>query len=342
MRMVSRRDIKRVKRLAFETLDPKCDPATRKAAESLRRRVARWSKESPDFVGVGVAEQTTKGQKKGAPALKVYVRKKRARNRVPKSRLAPRFLTVAGARIPIDVEEIGNPRTEVEYYTHERRRPVGPGLGIGRKDEAWGFGTFGCLVRSTDASDRSVYLLSCAHVLAANGLGRNGDPIYQPAPEGTRRLADNIIARLARYQPFDFSTPDFPHAIDAAIARLEPGVARSNLIPYYGAIGPPKTSQPKQVRMFGAATGARVGDVLDPHFYGDIEFDHPQGGRRKLRFENIVYCTKYSDNGDSGAVVLDAEDGGLVGLHFAGSESASFYIRIGAIFSILQVELWRP
>ncbi len=103
-------------------------------------------------------------------------------------------------------------------------------------------GALGCFAT---ASDGSVVLLSCAHVLFANRADSQNLNIYSPPSSSTccrhRHIATTLKSWLDGFDgphtvvPDGGEPPDEGYYTDAAIAKLEPGVLYSNEIP--GGIG---------------------------------------------------------------------------------------------------------
>jgi hypothetical protein len=55
-------------------------------------------------------------------------------------------------------------------------------------------------------------------------------------------------------------------------------------------------------------------------------------------FRDQVLCTRYSDEGDSGAAILNMANR-VVGLHVAGTPSASIFNRITHVLRLLDLDL---
>lgn len=320
--MADKRTISRVKRLAFDA--PKTGDEAK--AATLRRRYRRWSLDNPNFVGVGVGEKISSGQLTGENALRIFVAQKLPKDMILPEEQIPREITFEGERIAVDVEEIGVPQAELSDE-------VGPGDRIGR---AGAYGTLGCYVQLKEAAGpKPPHTLSCAHVLATGGVV--GNAIFRTAPAGRRK-----IGALAGFATLRYSDPDHHHTVDAAIAQLDRSETASIRVPTIGRIRGVQFETPSKVMKFGAVTGYTSGSVDLASHSGWFRYDAPNGGKIDLWFDDVVKCSKYSAEGDSGSAVLDEDTGALVGLHFAGSDSASFYIKIRKVFAELNIELWLP
>ena len=58
-----------------------------------------------------------------------------------------------------------------------------------------------------------------------------------------------------------------------------------------------------------------------------------------MGFINQVLCTRYTDKGDSGSLVVEKATGRAVGLHFAGAEGGSVFSPIDEVLKTLDVRL---
>jgi hypothetical protein len=197
-------------------------------------------------------------------------------------------------------------------------------------------GTLGCLVRSR-SSEGETLLLSNSHVLANSGAGQPGDPIYQPGASDAE--PSEPVARLAAWKPFEFGD-DADNHIDAAVAKpLGQGLFKAEIYD----IGRPKgvrgAERGMMVQKSGRTSGHTWGQVEDVDFAGSIPYTDPAGGGYfRVKFSDQVLCTRYTENGDSGALVLD-KDCYAVGLHFCGSRSASAFNPIQSVLDEMNVDL---
>jgi hypothetical protein len=196
-----------------------------------------------------------------------------------------------------------------------------------------GWGTFGCTATLT--SDKSIVLLSCAHVLQAHG-GAKGNWVYQPAagsfsvsPADTPAHLGDGHTRIARI--VDAKMTD---KVDAAVARLDlSSCCRCCGLDYDNEIlGLSENQKPPSNKLVGtrpAVAGTTVYKVGAATYrtVGRVRFD-TNGPDFPLRFEGNEYnftgqiqiksddpAEPFSDGGDSGSVVVD-EEGYAVGLLF--------------------------
>ena len=286
--------------------------------------------------GLGLGEKVTDGRKLDRLSLRVYVERKR-----PLAELehpVPAVVELETGPVPTDVVEIGT--LAMEQLT-ARARPIAPGCGVSHLNV--GAGTLGCLVRKSGDPSRR-FILSNAHVLADSGLGQAGNPILQPAIKDGGRAGDDMIARLSEFVPYDYSQDGFSNLVDAAIAEITLDVAQVSPLIQSINIGPKGVlsglRRGMRVQKVGRTTGHTWGTILDTDFQAIVEHKDPAmpGRKAKVLFGDQVLCSRYTDEGDSGALVLSS-GGFAVGLHFAGSASASVFNRIGHVLAALAIEL---
>lgn len=341
----------------FATLDAAMDVLTSPApgrvlagdfhAESLSRSDRRdlgrqvastrvWNLRG-NVVGLGIGDKRVYTGRTDDLALVVCVKKKLPASTLDAATTVPPFLEIAGFDAPIltDVREVGIIRP---HALTQAVRPLIGGYSVGHTRET---GTLGCLVTRPDAPGKH-FILSNSHVLAASGTAKVGDPIFQPGPDEGDTPA-TPIATLTDWRPFDF-TQAASNRCDAAIAEINPDVV--SMAQIYN-IGVPKGARPYDKRRLrnilvqksGRTTGHTWGKVELPRFEMEMTYPRPSGrSRGKARFQQQVLCSRYSDHGDSGALVLD-DAGYAVGLHFAGSSDVSVFSPIQFVLEDLGIEL---
>ncbi len=301
-----------------------------KETQKVQEKARGWTM-GRGIQGVGIGQKTTQGKATEDLALRIYVGKKKARakvkNPVPKSVQVPEV-----GKIGTDVVEIG--RIELETFSN-RVRPAMPGSGIGHRDVS--VGTFGCLVRRRGR--RRLYVLSNSHVLANSGLARTGDPILQPGRKDGGLIRRDRIGSLKAFVPFDFG-PGFPNLVDAAIARVRKRSVEAEI--RILGVRPKGVSTEVQrdmlVRKVGRTTDLTIGQVSDIHFRTRVSYKKTAKRRAPAGLRDLVLCSRYTQGGDSGSLVLNDLDE-AVGLHFAGSPSSSIFCRIENVLNLLDIEL---
>ncbi|HEV7283921.1 MAG TPA: hypothetical protein VGN75_03615 [Kaistia sp.] len=296
-----------------------------------------------NFQGCGVARRVSGGRQLPDHALKVYVQEKRPVSRLGDA-LVPRRLTLPdGTVVETDVEAIGRVKP---HGASDRVRPFWPGVGISHA--AGTTGTLGLLVRRKD-DPSALYLLSCAHVLAAEGIGRRGDGIYQPGVDQNPVHGGNAIAVLEEAIPFDYSPYGHNTPADAAIARiLERSSAQSALRGRDAPpLGPGTVRRDKRVTIYGVMSSGREGIIKDIDYTPHFCFRHPdRPGLHRVGFRNHIMCGGIGENadrgiskdGDSGAALLDA-DGRVLGVVCGGSPARTIASRIAPILRLLRIDI---
>ncbi len=283
---------------------------------------------------LGIGEKISDGVNTGALALRIYVEQKRPLSQIENP--APKRIEgLTVEPVTTDVLEIG--RIEREMFTGTSN-PLMSGCGVGNVVDNNG-GTLGAVVRRR--SDGQLALLSNAHVLARDGLGNVGEAILQPAPIDGGHPDDDLVARLSDTVPFEFGDGGFPNLVDAAIADLDPTRASRSTIRLLGHAPTGITKNIRRgmhVHKVGRTSDLTYGVIQDVHFL--LHFQLRKSPQRYARagFGNQVMCTRFTERGDSGSLVLSSS-GRAVGLHFAGSPSASIFNRIGNVLDALSVDL---
>lgn len=288
--------------------------------------------------GLGIGPRIVQGRDTGEYVLKVYVDRKLPLDKV--AHPVPRSVRVPGMKseIEIDVEEIGR----IVPEALEPEAPSRPGDAIGDADASFGSGTLGCVVRKR-GEPGALYVLSNSHVIAKYGLAVPGAPVLRLGADPKVRPLENAFADYTESIPFTFSSDGFYNFADAAIARARSPEQLDATIPNIGA---PKGINPlvrvgDRVRAVGARSGYGEGFVKDTDFRFWLNYLRAPGVVGRVGFRDQVLCTSYSQEGDSGAAVLNA-DSELVGLHFAGTNDGnalcSVFSPIGRILSALEIE----
>lgn len=164
----------------------------------------------------------------------------------------------------------------------------------------------------------------------------------QPGSLDGGGAADDALATLADFVPFTFDDVGFDNQVDAAIARVR---RRSWVVTQIRELGFAPVGAGRVIRRgmhikkVGRTTGYTTGVVQDIHFRTALTYPLPNGGRtQRVGFKDQVLCSRYSDSGDSGAVVLNSSNR-VIGLHFAGAVSGSVFNRIQHVLRLLRVEL---
>ena len=293
----------------------------------------------PNVVGVGIGQKVKGSKEQTDLAVVIYVKRKYATSSLNKSDTVPKTLSALdevtipptagipeadtlkldGASVQTDVKEIGE--IVAQAYT-ARLRPAQPGYSLGHYQIT--AGTFGCLVTDACSPCRS-YILSNNHVLANSNAASIGDPILQPgAYDGGVYPADRI-ARLARFVPIYFGADERYNLVDAALASpLDSRLVMPSIV----GIGVPKGTREATVGMkvikSGRTTQTTTGKVIDTNATVAVNF----GSSGVAYFRNQIITDAMSQGGDSGSLLLSAEDQNAVGLLFAGSSEVTIHNHI--------------
>jgi hypothetical protein len=287
--------------------------------------------DSPNIVAMGISEKTSGGETSGKLALTFYVEEKLPAGNLAPGQMIPGLLKGLGGGepIPTDVVALGKIRPEVNALN----TPIRPGNSVGHVDIL--AGTLGAIL--TDGKD--FYLLSNAHVLARSGLASKGDPIIYPAKLDGGKYPGDVIARLHEFIPFILG-PDYTNRVDCAVAKILPQKLPEVIARFEEEGFPTGMSKPKRgmkVIKVGRTTGRTEGEIRDV----DIRVPVPYGaGIGEVRFMNQVLCTRFTDSGDSGSLVIDKETGKAVGLHFCGADRGSIFNPLHFVLDSLKLKLF--
>lgn len=302
-----------------------------KAVNKLKQKSSIWIN-SLGIQGLGLGEKLTKGQYDETIVIRAYVNKKKPlsklKNRVPKTIVIPEI-----GRVRTDVIEVGD---VVLHSLNSRMRPVAPGCSIGHVDGT--SGSLGCVVRIKGNS--GTYILSSAHILSDFDQVDSSDVILQPSKKDDRNYQNNVVAKLEKYTAYDFTRGAFNNTADAAVAKISPG----NITKSVSLIGKEPSgirdgiSRGTVVKKVGSTTGLTWGEVLDVDYTFSPKMPYGNGSRRRAGFYDQVMCTPFTQNGDSGAAILDSENR-LIGLHMAGSSRASIFNKITNVFNVLDLDI---
>jgi hypothetical protein len=308
--------------------------APNERVQAIEGKNRPWVRES-GVQALGIGQKYTDGADTGELALRVYVEQKKP-GKLVESPVPKKIAPDAGDReITTDVIEIGALRPELFTGTSN---PMAAGCGVGNVIDN-NVGTLGAIVRRR-VNDK-LAILSNAHVLARDGLAADGEAIVQPALLDGGSAASDIVAKVAAFANIEFTELGYPNLVDAAIAELDGTRAGEHVIRLLGE-GPTGITtnlrRGMHVHKVGRTSDLTLGIIQDVHF--KLHFPLRKTARRRARagFSDQVMCSRFTERGDSGALVLSSS-GRAVGLHFAGSVSASIFNRIDNVLDALDVDL---
>lgn len=328
--MASEKQIKRVLDLFTGAAPPSAARALRVGARSHVRSMRKLMR-SENIVAVGISEKISRRKRTGKLALTFYVERKVPLEELSADMVVPVAIaeSLSGpTAIPTDVVPLGKMWPEIKAV----RKPIQPGFSIGHVNAT--AGTIGAIV----TKKKEFYILSNSHVLALAGEAQKGDDIIYPGDADGGTAPDDVIAELTDFVEFE-TGGDFVNRVDCAIAK--PTAARlADISSDIKGIGPPKgTIKPKRgmkVVKVGRTTGKTHGEIRDVNFRFVLDF---QGDVGEVGFLDQVLCTRYTQAGDSGSLVIERSTGRAVGLHFAGADGGSVFCPIDEVLKALRVKL---
>lgn len=311
-----------------------------------------------NVVGVGIGKKIVGGKQTDKDCITVMVSQKVPLKALLEDDVVPREIE----GVATDVVEVGVVRALAERT--DRWRPAPGGVSIGHyKITA---GTLGAVVTARNTGKRLI--LSNNHVLANSNDAVEGDAILQPGPHDGGDTAEDVIAKLHRFVPIEFSTAPPECGVAKVIATLGNLLAR-----VFGSshrLKAIKTSA--ETNRVDAALAVPVTDdlisdeILDigevKGWNEDVQIGTPikksgrttaltegtvqvldstinvQYGEGKIAtFTGQIVAGPMSQPGDSGSLVVDV-DNRAVGLLFAGSDQSTVFNPIKDVISLLEVE----
>lgn len=330
-----------------------------------------------NVVGCGWGVKRTGGVKTDQHGLVVFVRRKFPRTALHPRHIVPLYVGDAPTDVvevgqlrmlvqPMPV--MGSSDGPAEGDRSARWRPARPGVSFGHRSVT--AGTFGAVVK--DRKTGEVYMLSNNHV-AANGTdGRDGragvgDEVLQPGPYDGGTREHDVIGRLERFVPLHpmFKAPVCPWAqraervlnvplrwfargysmqlvkkhpednfVDCALVKPEdPATVAKDIIGIGRVRGLAEAEIGMGVKKSGRTSGVTGGEVVALGATLDIGLDESA----VARFADQIVTTPLAQPGDSGSLVVDA-DNRAIGLLFAGSDEATLCNPIAAVCEALDVE----
>lgn len=266
----------------------------------LRRHRARLLRRA-GVVGVDVGVRIRDGRATTTPAIRVHVRHK-----VPRAALDPRRVLPASIEgVPLDV--VAGP-----YGTRDgdcpdpevgaRHDPLVGGIAIGRD----GFARQGTLTLcGRDAAGRRVGV-TVAHVVGAGATDR----VVQP-PRTHASIGRTDRTRLD-------ATVDAARVVLSAARDYVAGTR--DVRPFRGFLDPiPDTALPLDVTVHGACSGTTRAQVTSKSYGGELSTGHGPiqlvGHLHLVGLDGVV-----SRRGDSGAAIVEAGTGRLVGVLRGGTD----------------------
>jgi hypothetical protein len=300
------------------------------------------AKELPGEVeGVELDQKVIGSHFRAGPATDRVVQIGGRKRALPRAGVEPEADASAQA---IDPSVVVPPGTVLPTDPTLRTRPISIGTSIFNFNAAdCAAGTLGCRIVFPDGT---LGILTNAHVGSQEDIGISedpvtgvaGDPLTQPGCldnlTGTPLVGDQF-AVLVDFQLL--TAAEAPNSLDAAIARItlpspETAVLATTPIDGYGA--PTQTPVPARLGMevvkYGRTTGYREGrvDAVNSNVVIEYEnFDVHFTGQIVIRGDHAAF----SDQGDSGSLIVTKKEHHPVGLLFAGSTFLTIANPIGLV-----------
>jgi hypothetical protein len=291
----------------------------------------------PGVTGIDVGYKYVGGQRTDEVSIRVMVTKKK--KTVPVKQRIP--AKIKGIKTDV-IQRIFEPLTlrkpvadATPVPDNKKYDPLQGGISIGPDREINGYvyaGTLGCIV--TDKATGEPRLLSNFHVMAVDDSWKAGDAMVQPSKVDGGTDADQI-GTLAKAV--------LSNHVDGALSTVEGRGTDCAIVDIGKVKGTATAALNAAVRKRGRTTLLTYGFVDAVN--GTVKIDYGDGIGAKTLTDQIgirpdtAHNDKFSDHGDSGSAVVDA-DNNVIGLLFAGSPDGYTYINLIAnVLSELDIEV---
>lgn len=288
--------------------------------------------------GVDVGYKYVKGKREDQIAIRVMVAEKKTN--VPDEQRVPQKIS----DIPTDVIErkimpfsFSIPAESISLQADKKRYdPVKGGISIGPERSINGYvyaGTLGCMVK--DNNSGQPHLLSNFHVMAVDSNWKKGDEMVQPSLVDGGSAPGDRVGTLANAVLSDH--------VDGALCTLIGRGFACSIVDIGAVAGTAEAVLNNPVRKRGRTTLLTYGFV--DSVSGTVKIDYGDDIGVKTLSDQVGirpdtdHNDKFSDHGDSGSVVVDA-DNQIIGLLFAGSKDGYTYInQISNVLTELDVQV---
>ncbi len=280
--------------------------------------------EDRNIIGLGVADKVSDKKRSGELSLCFYVREKKAKRGLRSNRMIPPVISIGGRPVFTDVYQIGR----LKAQANAQMDPIQSGFSLGN-DRSSGAGTLGAIVKGAE----TLYILSNGHVLAPRGVASPGATNRATYPA----FADNGAMRRVGVLRDIVNLTGSGITADAALAEIGAEFLDDIDTSIFKAAAPRGIGDPADKMVIvgnGRTSGPMEGTVRDCHFHGDVVFP----GIGSVNFVDQVICDKYSQDGDSGSLIVAKGSGEIVGLHVAGSADGSMFTPIKAVQAALNIK----
>ena len=280
-----------------------------------------------NVTGLAISHKVKDGKETGDVSLVVFVESKLEKGLLTDDDMIPAKV----GKFKTDVMETGTIAALSDITLAKKIRPVKGGYSVGHyKITA---GTIATCVKdllpATGISNK-YYILSNNHVLANSNNALPGDAILQPGAYDGGVNPDDIVARLTRYVPLNFTGGN--NIVDCAIAEgdFDDLDRETYWIGHVKGMIPPTVGM--SLQKTGRTTGHTSGAITSVNATVNVGY----GGGRVAKFVNQITTTLMGQPGDSGSLMLDTNNN-AVGLLYAGSASMTIACPIKYVMASLGI-----
>jgi len=292
----------------------------------------------PHVTGVAVGYKYVGGKRTDQVSIQVFVKEKK--KAVPKGQMIPSEIN----GIPTDVIQRTyelhpaskkvidvSPMADTGTYN-----PVQGGVSIGPCRVVNGSifaGTLGVPVR--DHTTGNTLLLSNFHVMCIDNGWNVGDQMTQPSRIDTGTCPTDVVGTLLR--------ATLTSSVDGAVCTLSGRGSSCSIVDIGTVNGTNTATLNMAVRKRGRTTGLTYGTVDSISLSVNVNYGDGIGTKTLTNQIGLVPDTTHNamfgDHGDSGSVVVDANNK-VVGLYFAGSSDGTGVANpIAAVLSALNIDM---
>lgn len=313
------------------------DPKIRRAKAAVEKELLTLN----NVTGVGVGEKITKGNRTGISSIRVYVKKKVPKTKLPKGQIVPDNIN----GIPTDVIEmefelhpaavaLEDIQLHVDTGTYD---PLTGGISVGPCRAVNGYiyvGTLGLVVEDNDTDEPM--MLSNFHVMCIDNGWSTGDSMAQPGRVDGGSCPGDVVGKLSRAV--------LGGQVDCAVAKITNRNHNCRITEIGNISGTATAVLEEQVRKRGRTTELTHGFIDDLSLSIPIDYGDGLGTVTLTNQIGIAVdssqSSKFGDHGDSGSVVVN-ESNEVIGLYFAGSSDGSFGVAnpISAVLGALNVHV---
>ncbi|KLU74559.1 hypothetical protein [Clostridium botulinum] len=284
-----------------------------------------------NVVGIGRGYKIKNGICTNEECIKVLVSKKVSANEIPVACLIPNIYK----GIPTDVSETGPLKFQV---LKEKVRPTLCGYSIGpvnvtpcQNEKLKNTTTLGCLV--TDGKHE--FILTTNHGIV-NGKFRSAIDITQPSIEDGGKYPADFIGHVVKCIDLEEQSTFYKpkNLVDACLIHIAKIPDVSSIIYHVGIpIGAQLPELHEDVLKVGRTSGLTFGETQALDSTVTIH-----DGSKTYVFEDQILTSKMSENGDSGAILMNNSKY-VLGMNIGGGNSCSIFCTIKNILKLFKVKV---